>query len=93
MTFKAHKKEHSSVADENRGLLPRPLPLSYILYPIVYPIFVYLDHAESLAALADGQKQRLFELLVALVVRQTQLVEAVIEKVSFRLVRVKIKNK
>jgi len=54
---------------------------------------VYLDHAESLAALADGQKQRLFELLVAFVVRQAQLVEAVIEKVSFRLVRVKIKNK
>lgn len=52
-------------------------PSSTLHYPI------YLDHAESLAALADGQKQRLLELLVALVVGQTQLVETAIEKVSF----------
>lgn len=35
-----------------------------------------LDHAEALGAFADGQYQRLLKVLVALVVGQTQLVEA-----------------
>lgn len=35
-----------------------------------------LDHAEALGAFTDGQYQRLLKVLVALVVGQTQLVEA-----------------
>lgn len=35
-----------------------------------------LDHAEALSAFADGQYKRLLKVLVALIVGQTQLVEA-----------------
>lgn len=38
-------------------------------------VFNALDHAETLGAFADRQQQRSFEVIVALVIRQAELVE------------------